>query len=90
MNKKDLPYKFKICKHCREIIMAKELNTNQDICVICGSKDVEERTLTMDTKLHCTYCKKEATVRDILKIWINIPFLNLFSMSYYDGCRGWD
>jgi acetyl-CoA carboxylase beta subunit len=90
MRKEEFPFHVKVCKNCGEIAMAKELGTNKDVCPICDSRDFEERVIDKNTKIHCTYCKKENTVEEILKQWITIPFFNARDLSYYCGCRGWD
>jgi hypothetical protein len=55
-----LPHKVKVCKHCGEIAMAKELGKSKDFCPICDSREFEEIIITKDTKVHCIYCKKQA------------------------------
>lgn len=88
--KMSLPFTVRFCKNCGETAKAKELGTNNDVCPICDSRDFEEVVLTKDTKVHCVYCTKETTIEEVLKQWIDIPFLNIRTLSYYDGCKGWD
>lgn len=62
----------------------------KDVCVICGCKVFIEKELVDNTVLRCPECGRESKVEDLLKKWTSIPFLNLQTMTYYDGCHGWN
>jgi len=51
---------------------------------------MSERYENLEEELTCPYCKKKAKIKDILKIWISVPFYDSRTKTYYCGCRGWD
>jgi hypothetical protein len=83
-------HKYKVCKKCGQRNIGINTDTKQEVCLTCLGTEFEEHTLNENDILICTYCKKHASVKDILEQWTEIPFLDTTTMTYYDGCRGWD
>lgn len=44
----------------------------------------------MNDLLTCQDCKSKKERKDILKIWVEVPFVNENNKTFYCGCRGWN
>ena len=80
--------KQRVCKNCKQSVIGANIETGQEVCLICNSTEFEE--VDLPDELTCIYCKKVWKTEEILKVWHDVPFLDMKNKTFYDGCRGWE
>lgn len=85
-NKEEI--KILACTGCGNTVKAKCQETGQYMCPICNGTTF--KAVSVPEKIKCIYCKRMFTIEEILKMYVDIPFYDDTTKTFYCGCRGWD
>jgi len=77
--------KLKFCKNCSMVYIADDIN-GMPTCPICNCNEFVVKNI--EGKIKCSSCGRTVDINDTG--YSIPPFLNIESMTYYCGCKGWD